>query len=147
MDLVKRFFISLGIFVGGVEFAYRCMLANGIRPPGFFMKLVDAIHNVILFVLVAGAFVVVICILIAVAQAYFEAKEKEKERQREVERREASEKIWEQEKKEKLQKQIEKDEKSRQWELELERRKLAEIEHQKTRSANEATKDSLREFL
>lgn len=147
MDLVKRFFISLGIFVGGVEFVYRCMLANGIRPPGFFMNLVNAIHNVLLFVLVVGAIIAVVYILITAAQSYFEAREKEKERQRELERQKADKLIWEQRQEENRQKQIEKDEKDRQWQLELERRKLFEIEHQKKRSANEATKDSLREFL
>ncbi|MDO9183138.1 MAG: hypothetical protein Q7U04_12055 [Bacteriovorax sp.] len=147
MDLVKRFFISLGIFVGGIELVYRFMLANGIRPPGFFMNLVDAIHNVILFVLVATAIIAVLFIIMTAAQTYFEAKEKEKERQRETEREKAKELIWEKDQKEKLQKQIEKDEKDRQCQLKLERRRLAEIKYQKTRSAKEATNDSLSDFL
>ncbi len=147
MDLVKRFFISLGIFVGGVEFVYRCMLANKIRPPQFFMNLVNAIHNVLLFVLVVGALVAVVCILITAAQTYFEAREKDKERQREVERQKADKLIWEKKQEENRQKQIEKDEETRQWKLRLEHRELLEIEHQKTRSAKEANVDSLREFL
>lgn len=147
MYLVKRFFISLGIFVGGIEFVYRFMLVNGVRPPHFFMNLIVAIHNMILFALVVAAIIAVLFILITAFQTYFEAREKEKERLRELERQETSKKIWEQEQKEKLQKQIEKNAKDRQYQLKLERRRLAAIEYQNKRSAEEATKDSLSDFL
>lgn len=111
------------------------------------MNLVGAIHNVILFVLIVTAIIAVLFILGSAFQTYFEAKEKEKERQREVERREAKELIWERDQEEKLKKQIENDEKDRQWQLELERRELLEIEYQNKRSAEEATQDSLSDFL
>jgi hypothetical protein len=146
-SILKRFLISIGIFVGGVEFVFRCMLLNRIRPPRFFINLVDSIQNVILLVLGIGAFCVAVFVLMAVAQSYFESKEKQKQLLKEEEIQKASDKIWERQQKEELRKQRKNDEKDRMRKLELELREQAEIEYRKNRSAKEATKDSLSDFL
>jgi hypothetical protein len=150
-ELSKRILIGIDGMFGGYGFIKVLMKLTGVTPMGISAQVFNSIDGAILFgikVLAVGAVGFIdIIVLMSLLESRKKAKEKiKKELQRKIddELEEKRLKIMRLEEKEK---QMIKDEKLRLWKIEQEVQKQAEIEYQKKRSAEEATKDSLSDFL
>lgn len=150
-ELGKRILIgTIGMF-GGYAFIKVIMKLNGIRPMGISAQIFNSIDGAIFFgikaLAVGAAGLIVFIALMSLLESKRKAKQKIKDDQQRKINDEIETKRFERLHKEEKEKQTEKDEKDRLWKQELELRKQAEIEYQKKRSAEEATKDSLSDFL
>lgn len=150
-ELSKRILIgTTGVF-GGYGFIKVLMKFNDVRPMGISAQVFNSIDGAILFVIKvltmgAAGFIVFIA-LKSLSESRGKAKQKIIEEQQRKINDELEAKQLERLHKNEKEKQKEKDEKDKLWKVEQELRKQAEIEYQKKRSAEEANKDSLSDFL
>ncbi len=150
-DLLKRGLIALGIFFGGLIFADVMMNIGGVKPIGFAAVLFSGIESMLksLFYIV-GAVGLFIMVMGAIAEIDRSAKKaaNEKEQLNQLRIRKANQKIAEMnyERKERERKRA-KEEADRLWEEELARKEIEKNEYLKTRSAAEANRDALNDFL
>ncbi len=150
-DLLKRGGVALAIFFGGLIFADVMMSIGGVKPIGFAAVLFSGIESMLkgLFYIV-GAVALVIVVVGVIAEIDRSAKKAadEKEQLDQLRIREANQKIAEMkyERKERERKR-EKEEADRLWKEELARKEIEKNEYLKTRSAAEANRDALKDFL
>ena len=150
-DLLKRGLIALGIFFGGLIFADVMMNIGGVKPIGFAAVLFSGIESMLkgLFYIV-GAVGLLIVVMGVIAEIDRSAKKaaNEKEQLDQLRIREANKKVAEKnyERKERERKR-EKEEADRLWKEELARKEIEKNEYLKTRSAAEANRDALKDFL
>jgi predicted nucleotide-binding protein (sugar kinase/HSP70/actin superfamily) len=150
-ELGKRILIGTIVMFGGYGFIKVMIQLNDVKLMGISAQLFNSIDGAILFgikALAVGAagFIVFIAVM-SLLESRGKAKQKIKDEQQRKINDELEAKRLKRLHKEEKEKQKEKDEKDRLWKLEQEQRKQSEIEYQKKRSAEEATKDSLSDFL
>jgi hypothetical protein len=150
-DLLKRGGVALVIFFGGLIFAEVMMNIGGVKPIGFAAVVFSGIESMLkgLFYIV-GAVGILIAVVGAIAEIDRSAKKAANEKEqlnqlriREVNQRRAEIKY---ERKERERKR-EKEEADRLWKEELARKEIEKIEYLKTRSAADANRDALKDFL
>jgi len=150
-DLLKRGLIALGIFFGGLIFADVMMSIGGVKPIGFAAVLFSGIESMLkgLFYIVGvvGLFIVVMGVIAEIDRSAKKAAD-EKEQLDHLRIREANQKVAQMnyERKERERKR-EKEEADRIWKEELAKKEIEKNEYLKTRSAAEANRDALNDFL
>ena len=150
-DLFKRALVTIGILLGGLIFIEAMMKIGGVKPIGIAAVLFHGIEST-LKGLLAVAVIVVLFLLLMFVFAEFDyqakqAREKEKvleqEKIREANRRAMALRHEQYERERKR----EKEEADRLWQEEQKKREIEKATYLKTRSASDATKDALKDFL
>jgi hypothetical protein len=150
-ELIKRSLMTIGIILGGLAFIYLMMNFAGIRPVGIAADLflmIETILKTVVFIIGIGAGLVVLGVIAcAIYNAITERKKRLAQEQRRIEEEAANEKRRLRE--EKLAREIElkKAKEAHLRKLELARRQKEKLEYLKSRSASDATKDALEDFL
>ncbi len=150
-DLFKRALVTIGILLGGLFLIEAMMKAGGVKPIGIAAVLFHGIESTLKGLLAVAAIVVLFLLLMfALAEFDYQAKQaREKEKELEQEKiREANHRANQRryEKYERERKR-EKEEADRLWQEELKKREIEKIEYLKTRSADDANHDALKDFL
>lgn len=146
-DLLKRGLVSLGIIVGGLMMIDFLMMVSGTKPLGLAANLFHGLEFLFQILIWGG---VGFAVMIALVMIFSIANEKARKREEEN-------KVNEQRQKQRIasaefdrierEKRIEKTEETKRRNEQLAQEEIAKNEYLKTRSASQATKDALKDFL
>ncbi len=150
-DLFKRALVTIGIVIVGLVFIEVMMKIGGVKPIGMAAVLFHGIESALmgLMVLIGTVMFLLFAMFVLVELDYRakQAMQKEKEladeKIREANRRAAEIRHERYERDRKR----EKEEADRLWQEEQKKREIEKEEYLKTRSASDATKDALKDFL
>lgn len=146
-DFLKRGLIGLGVFFGGLAFIYLMMNFAGIKPKGI---AADLFHGIAILVrIVLG--IIVTSLVGFFVMLIFESRADEKRKLEAENKNQTVKKLvaehHEEDLENKREQQLKKDEEKRLLKLKLAHLEKEKIEYLKNRSASEATKDALKDFL
>ena len=150
-DLLKRGLMTVGIILGGIAFIYLTMDFFGIRPTGiaadFFLMLEKALKTIVFIIGIGAGVMAVGAVAFLIHEEVASHKAKLAEEQKRMEEKAANEKRRLKEAELERERELKKAEEERLLKLELARRQKEKLEYLKSRSASDATKDALDDFL
>lgn len=150
-DFVERLWKSLAIMIGGFVFIYVLIASSREKPMGVSLFIYNLMNQLFYWLLILLGVVVVGAVLFFVAEHFSEIKAKEKAKLiDEAKRKEAEHLNWLQRKRDLKREQQKEEERIRikkQIKVEEQQRLVEKQQYLKSRSAEEANKDALKDFL
>lgn len=146
-DLLKRGLVSLGIIFGGLIMIDILMMVSGTKPIGLAGEVfhgIEVLFKMLLWGVVGVAVMIALVVITTMANEKTKELEEEKRRCEQLEKQKIIDAEIDRIEREK---RIEKAEEKRLWKEQLAQEEIAKEEYLKTRSASQATKDALNDFL
>lgn len=150
-DLFKRALITVGIVLVGLIFIEVMMKVGGVKPIGIAALLFHGIESALKgLAVVIGIVLLFLLLMFVLAELDYRAKQaREKEQELEAEKISEANRRAGQYRHERYERERkrEKEEADRLWQEEQKKREIEKAKYLKTRSASDATKDALNDFL